>query len=173
MLDLDTANHWLEFLAYLVTIGGVPCAIGVFILEKRRERREREGKAFADLDQAYVDFQKLCLEHPDLDVFEDPASTTHNPDSLQQRREHAIFSVLISLFERVFILFEGHSSEFRQRQWKGWVTFMRSYTGRTNFRRVWDAIGGQFDARFYEFVANELIRDDPRARKIARRLASR
>lgn len=115
------------------------------------------------LIQAYVDFLKLCLEHPDLDVFETPVTTEYHPDASQLRHEHAIFAVLISLFEKVHYLFEVQGQGIQQRQKYGWYLFMKSYAGRPNFRSVWDKIGIQFDLEFQEFFNTEIIRSLERA----------
>jgi hypothetical protein len=158
MPDLETLNRWLELAAHLITIGGVPVAIVLFVGEKRRERREREEHAFDDLDDAYCDFMRLCLKHPEADVFELPMDEPSRPSASQLRTEHTLFAILISLFERAFLMFEEQHQAFRRRQWDGWVLFMKRYSNRGNFQRVWGSIGKQFDTRFQRFVDDELIK---------------
>lgn len=146
---MDDMNQWLQLIAHLITIAGVPVAIYLFYSEKLKERREREEQTFSELDDKYVEFMQLCLEYPDADVFE---TEKESPTDAQLNNEHALFAVLISLFERASVMFKGQHSDFRKRQWNGWVLFMESYARRKSFRRVWDAIGEQFDTEFVAFL---------------------
>ncbi len=152
---MESVNQWLQLIAHLVTIAGVPIAICLFYAEKRKERTEREEKTFGELDDKYVEFMQLCLNHPDADMFE-REQESQSPTDEQLNVEHALFGVLISLFERAFVMFKDQDSHFRVRQWDGWVLFMKSYSPRKSFQRVWNAIGPQFDSEFVVFF-NALI----------------
>lgn len=157
MSELEYWSRVLELAAYVVTVAGVPVAIGVFVYEKWRERREREERAFDELDAAYVEFTRLCLEHPDLDVLPSAVSSPQDLSSKQLREEEAILAILISLFERVYLTYENQSTAFRRQQRCGWIMFMKSYAVRPNFRRVWGEIGNQFDERFQRFIVDDLL----------------
>jgi hypothetical protein len=148
-MNIELLSEYLQLAQYGVTFVGVPVAIGLFIREKRRERRSREDRAFDELDQAYVQFMRLCLEHPEVDA-DEPSSAKIS--RLRERTQDYLFAILISLFERVHLAFEGQHKEFRQRQRLGWIMFMESYTCRNNFRRVWNDIGAQFDTGFQHFM---------------------
>lgn len=151
-MSFDASIKLFEFLSAFVTTVGLPFAIGTFILQKRKDQKSEEENTFHQLDESYVSFLQLCLANPDLDIFSPPIGETYKPSEEQLRREHAIFGILISLFERAHVMFRGKSSEFRGSQWDGWVEYMGSYCYRANFEQVWERIGSQFDKQFYDFM---------------------
>lgn len=153
-MPIDVVLPYLEAGSYVVTIAGFPLALTLYIREKRKDRWEREQRAFDELDDKYIQFMQLCLEHPEVDVSEVPLEGRESLTCEQLRAEHALFAILISLFERAFVMFEDQDSDYRERQWGGWEKLIRSYTVRSNFRRVWAEIGSQFDSRFQRFMAD-------------------
>ena len=64
--------EWLEALSYLVTIVGLPFAIGVFLFEQREERQNEEESIYQNLSDEYADFLRLVLEHADLQLRSKP-----------------------------------------------------------------------------------------------------
>ena len=153
-MNLDELIRIFELFSYIVTVFGLPFAIGTFIFQKRKERKVEEENTFHQLDESYVAFLQLCLQHPDLDIFYPPIGSSYKPTNEQLRREHAVFCILISLFERAYVMFNDKSPEYRGAQWSGWVQYMESYCYRSNFEREWEMVGEQFDVQFYEFMQN-------------------
>ncbi|MDH5178239.1 MAG: hypothetical protein OEZ39_16910 [Gammaproteobacteria bacterium] len=155
-------NEYMNFfqaLANIVTTVGLPFAIATFIFQKTKDHKTEEDNAFHQLDESYVSFMKLCLANPDLDVFGKAIEKDYEPTEEQIRREDAIFSILISLFERAHVMFRNKSEDFRQSQWLGWIEYMKSYCCRPNFLRQWKNIGNQFDLQFYTFM-EKLIEEE-------------
>jgi hypothetical protein len=141
-MDVNDLNDYLQVFAHLTTIAGVPTGIWLYYTEKQKEReagekerKAREEKTFDELDDKYVEFMQLCLQHTDVDVFDPPLGDEYNPNPAQLRAEHALFAILISLFERAFVMFEYQELAFRQRQWDGWESLMKAYCYRKAFRR--------------------------------------
>lgn len=153
---MEELTKIFQLLSSAVTTIGFPFAIGTFILQKKKEKEAEEDNTFHQLDESYVFFQQLCLEHPDLDIFDPPIGEKYKPTEEQIRRESALFCIQISMFERAHVMFRNKSSKFRKTQWEGWVEYMRSYSYRTNFIREWNKIGSQFDKEFYNFM-NSLV----------------
>ncbi|MBU0908483.1 MAG: hypothetical protein KKA54_09885 [Proteobacteria bacterium] len=153
-MNFDESIKIFELLSYIVTTIGLPFAIGTFIFQKRNEHKAEEENTFHQLDESYVSFLQLCLQHPDLDIFCPPIGNTYKPTEEQLRREHAVFGILISLFERAYFMFRDKSPEFRRSQWRGWVEYMECYSYRANFEREWNKIGSQFDKEFQTFMQN-------------------
>jgi hypothetical protein len=95
--------EWVEALSYIVTIFGLPLAIVVFIYEQRRERKNEEEELYQRLSDEYTTFLKLVLANPDLQLLR-KSMPTEPPTDEQYERKLAIFSILVSLFERAYIL---------------------------------------------------------------------
>lgn len=125
-------QNW-ELLSYVVTVIGLPLAIGVFIYERRQERENEEEATWQLLSDAYIDFLEVVLAHPDLRL----RSQASTPDLTDEQRERmqVIFDMLISLFERAYLLtFETHMSETQRRRWHSWEDYMREWCQRDDFR---------------------------------------
>jgi hypothetical protein len=125
---------WAEGLSYVVTIFGLPVAIGVFIYEQRRERQGEEEELYQRLSDEYTNFLKLVLSNPDLHLLR--KSSLEQPMTEEQNeRKLAIFNILISLFERAYILvYEEQMDRQTQRLWLSWEDYMREWCRRKDFR---------------------------------------
>jgi hypothetical protein len=131
MFKLET---W-ELLSYVVTVIGLPAAIAAFLYEKRKERESDEDEVHQLLSDNYQDFLKTALEHPDLQLF----STEETPqlDAQQQERMLIVFGVLVSIFERAYVLmYEKRMSKAQSRRWLAWEDYMREWCRRKDFRRL-------------------------------------
>jgi hypothetical protein len=126
--------QWFELLSYLVTIIGLPFAIAVFIYEQRRERQNEEEEIYQRLSDEYTNFLKLVLDNADLQLLR-PAGGTADLTPEQKERRLAIFGILISLFERAFLLvYEEEMNRQAQRRWLSWEDYMREWCRRADFR---------------------------------------
>ncbi len=122
-----------ELLSYVVTAIGLPVAIGVFLYEQKRERENEEEEVFQLVSDNYQDFLKVALQNPDLRLFS-PEETPSLSDE-QRERMHIIFSMLVSLFERAYLLlFEPGMSSKQLRRWSSWEDYMREWCQREDFR---------------------------------------
>lgn len=126
--------EWAEFLSYVVTIIGFPMAILVFLYEQRKERRSDEEELYQRLSDEYVTFQKLVLANPDLRLLRASDATLDLTEE-QQERKMAIFNILVSLFERAYLLvYEEDMDHQTQRLWQSWEDYMRDWCQRPDFR---------------------------------------
>ena len=133
---LMTWLQWAEALSYIVTIFGLPMAILVFIYEQRRERQNEEEELYQRLSDEYTNFLKLVLTNPDLQLLRKGASTQPLTDE-QNERKLAIFNILISLFERAYILvYEDQMYRQTLRLWRSWEDYMREWCHRQDFREA-------------------------------------
>ena len=126
--------EWIEALSYLVTVIGLPLAILVFVYEQRRERQNEQEEIYQRLSDEYTAFLKLVLAHPDLQLLrKGMADAPLNEE--QKERKAAIFNILISLFERAYILvYEEKMDRQTQRLWLSWEDYMREWCRRPDFR---------------------------------------
>src|SRR5262245_54493613 len=99
---MDTRETW-ELLSYLGMVVGLPLAIVVFIYEQRKERRNESEEIFQRLSDEYREFLKLVLDNADLQLMRRDGSC-QELTAEQKERRYAIFGILISLFERAYLL---------------------------------------------------------------------
>lgn len=126
---------WMQALeagSYLVTLVGLPFAIGVFLFEQRRERENEEEEAYQLLSDAYNDFLKIVLDNADLQLRS--AQALPNPTPEQNERMLVIFDMLISLFERAYLVaYKDEMTPSEQRRWNSWDDYMREWCRRDDF----------------------------------------
>ena len=140
-----------ELLSYIVTVIGLPLAIFVFLFEQRKERNNEEEEVYQLLSDNYQDFLKVALDHPDLRLF----SSEETPALSQEQRERMfiIFSMLISLFERAFLLlYESSMSEKQKRRWRSWEDYMGEWCNRADFRSALPTLLRGEDPEFADYI---------------------
>lgn len=124
---------WLEALSYVVTIIGLPLAIVVFVLDRRRDRQMDEEEIYLRLSDEYADFMRLVIDNADLRLRSRTPPTDLSEE--QQERKLALFAILVSLFERAYVLvYEEHMSRQQQRLWQSWEDYMHEWSQREDFR---------------------------------------
>lgn len=152
-----TLETW-ELLSYIVTVVGLPFAIGIFLYEQRKERENEEEASWQQLSDAYIDFLEVVLANPDLKL----RSRAATPDLTeeQQERMRVIFDMLISLFERAYLLlYEPDMNEKKRRRWHSWDDYMREWCDRADFSaRLPELLRGEdpdFSAYILRLAAEE------------------
>lgn len=144
--------EWAEFLSYVVTIFGLPLAILVFMVEQRRERQNEEEEIYQRLSDEYTGFLKLVLTNPDLQVLRKQSPSEPLSDE-QIERKLALFSILISLFERAYILvYEPDMDKQSRRLWQSWEDYMREWCRRRDFREALPELLGGEDEDFQAYI---------------------
>lgn len=129
---MDWLQVW-ELLSYIVTVFGLPLAIYIFVAERRKEQLNDEEEIYLLLTDAYDDFLKLVIANPDLRLLSQTA--TPNLSEEQQERRLALLEILISVFERAYLLeYEDHMTTNQLRRWRSWEDFMREWCRREDFR---------------------------------------
>jgi hypothetical protein len=141
----------LDSLVKITQLIGIPVGIAVYGMKSRKERIAREYATYDSLDVKYVEFLKLCLAHPDLDVADTPRP---NPNSTPEQihRERLLFSILISMMERAYLMYKDTSSEVRRKQWIGWNAYIHHWCGRQNFATAMPFLARDFDVGFREYL---------------------
>jgi hypothetical protein len=159
-----------EFLSYVAVVLGVPLALLQFRDAVRKEqedrqqrnraiekeRQDREYATYDALDDKYLEFQKLCFDHPHLDISDVPDKDPAPLTEAQKKQQIIAFSMLFSMFERARIMYLDQSADVKKRQWTGWEEYIGNYLRRTNFREAWEIYGTQYDSRFQEYMAGRL-----------------
>jgi hypothetical protein len=166
---LEANNKWLEPLSYLATVIGVPILLLSYLASLVAESHRREVGTYDTLETQYVEFQKLALNNPILDVGD--TSLAHPPElgEQDQTRQRTLYMVLFSLFERAYMLYKpsfpfGRGfSRTRRRQWRSWVSYFDKYLARQSCREAWfgggrprQDVGQDFDPKFEKFIWKRL-----------------
>ena len=140
-----------ELLSYVVTVIGLPFAIGIFIYEQRRERENEEEEVYQLLSDNYQDVLKIALENPDLRLFSKDLTADLTPE--QRERKFIVFSMLVSLFERAYLLLYDEAMGARQRRrWLSWEDYMREWCARPDFQAtLHDLLRGE-DPAFVDYI---------------------
>lgn len=146
----------LEGLSYTVVIVGLPLALLQYRRKTLKEQSDREYGTYNALDEKYLEFLQLCYANPRLDVFDIPDEQSLILEPTEVKQELIAFTMLISMFERAFLMYHDQQDSIRERQWSGWHAYIRDYCRRKNFRRAWPFAGGQFDTDFQAFMESEI-----------------
>lgn len=146
-----------ELASYIVTAVGLPLGIFAFIWQQRKERENEEEAVYQLLSDAYTDFLKLVMQNPDLKLRSQCEITDLSEE--QRERIHVIFEILISLFERAYLLaYEDNMSGKQLRRWASWDDYMREWCERDDFKFKLPRLLQGEDANFAAYIqkiANE------------------
>lgn len=155
--------EWAEYLSYVVTIFGFPMAILVFLYEQRKERRGEAEAIYQRLSDEYVNFQKLVLDNADLRLLRAPGRRMDLTEE-QRERQLAIFSILVSLFERAYLLvYEERMDRQLQRLWQSWADYMREWCRRPDFRELLPELLEGEDEEFAAYIRHIAAEEAGRA----------
>ncbi len=148
---MDAVSQYLEMGTYIITILGVPAAIFVYLQEQKLQRQEREYGTFDALDNKYIEVQQLCLEYPELDIFDTPYENPVPLTAEQEKQEEAILLIRISIFERAFLMYKSEGKKMKSDQWDGWEAEIFEWMDRDNFRKIWDLHSPYYDREFARY----------------------
>ena len=130
-----TVLEFWELLSYVVTVIALPLAIFTFWREQQQERENEEEETYQLLSDAYADFLKLVMANPDLQLRSTVATPTLSDE--QRERRQVVFEMLVSLFERAYLLaFDTEMTEKQRRRWQSWDDYMREWCRRADFRAM-------------------------------------
>jgi hypothetical protein len=144
-------RDFLELASFAVTVIGLPFAVWVFYVQQRKERENEEEEAYQHLADAYNDFLKVVLAHSDLQLRIHTALP--HPTAEQKERMLVIFDMLISLFERAFLVaWRPQMSATEERRWNSWDDYMREWCRREDFANALPFLLRGEDAQFQTYI---------------------
>ncbi len=143
-----TPLEFMELLSYVATVVGIPLALGTFVLQEKKERQNEQEEIYDKLMGHYADIQEKLFEYPEIDLHTAPS---HDPET--QRRQYILYEMLISLFERSFILLEAEKDPAYQRMWNSWVDYIESWLAKPNFVAALPQLMKGEDPDFVAYVA--------------------
>jgi hypothetical protein len=141
-----------ELLSYIVTVIGLPLAIAVFFIEQRKEREHEDEAVYQQLSDNYQDFLKIALDNADLGLLS-ASGTTPTLSAEQSERQFIIFNMLVSLFERAYLLLYDETMPPKQaRRWNSWEDYIREWCRRPDFRSMLPELLRGEDPDFVRYV---------------------
>ena len=157
-MNLGSAEFW-EVASYVVTVVGLPFAIAIFIWEQRRERQNEDEEIYQRLSEEYAEFSKLLLANADLGLITQSAASAHELTPEQIERRSILFDILLSLFERAFILvYDDDMSEQSRRLWTSWDDYIRFWCARDDFRQSLPGLLKGEDPDFVSYI-EDVVKD--------------
>ena len=146
-------RDWLELISFAVTIVGLPFAILVFLKQQRAERENEEEEAYLHLADAYNHFLEVVLANSDLQLRTN--TPLPNPTSEQNERMLIIFDMLVSLFERAYLVaHKPQMSPSEQRRWNSWDDYMHEWCRREDFANALPFLLRGEDSEFQAYISN-------------------
>jgi hypothetical protein len=146
-----------ELLSYIVTVVGLPLAIFVFLYEQRKERENEDEEVYQLVSDNYQDFLKIALENPDLRLFS--AEAMANLTDEQKERQLIIFTMLMSLFERAYLLmYDERMSPKQARRWNSWEDYIVEWCNKPHFRELLPLLLRGEDPSFVRYIEKILSR---------------
>ncbi|MCB1326503.1 MAG: hypothetical protein H7A21_06165 [Spirochaetales bacterium] len=161
-MAMEMTLRLLEATSYLAAILGIPVAIYVYVYQKNKDRVERELETFLQIDHKYIEYLKLCIDNPRLDLYYLPLNRKVSLSAEEKIRQLAQFEILVSLLECTYFLYKDQASPIKKSQWEGWDSYIDDWCRRKIFRDLWKKVGHQFESGFCSVINNKLERSDLR-----------
>jgi hypothetical protein len=141
----------LEVASLVVTVVGLPFAVWVFMAQQRKERENEEEEGYQHLSDAYNAFLQVVLDNADLQLRSAPALP--NPTAQQNERMLVIFDMLISLFERAYLVaYKEEMDATERRRWNSWDDYMREWCRRDDFFNALPLLLRGEDPEFQRYI---------------------
>ncbi|HPF12781.1 MAG: hypothetical protein H6830_12020 [Planctomycetes bacterium] len=168
---MDKATQILQILYYVSVLLGLPFGLYQYWRRLCQEQLSRELQTYDSLDNKYLQYQRICLEHPELDIADFPHEVAPTYTDEQKRQETTAFIMLISIFERAYVLYNAQAKfvpkrliQRRRTERMGWEVYMASYCQRNNFATIAEECSKTFHSDFREYFLNLLAQAKPTAR---------
>ncbi len=154
-MEFGIIKEWFELLSYAATIIGIPLAIYIFYKDKIKARKLKEKEALFTSHSLYVDYLKICLENPEMNIYNTSFSGNHLTP--EEKKEIIIFEILFTYLESTFLYYVDQSDKVKLKRWTGWVNYIKDFSKQENFRKAWELTSGQWDEDFMKLM-NDIIR---------------
>lgn len=127
----------------------------------KKANEDRENGTYDSLDVRFTRFLEVCTEYPELEVYNPLRNNWSELDEKQTRRQLLLYQMLVSIFERAYLLYnDTHTlkSKSRRNQWSGWERYMGYYAAHPTFKYAWidEQIGADMDKSFQKFMENKM-----------------
>ena len=149
---MESVKDIAQIVYYIALSVAGPIALIEYFRSKKKDRQEREYNTYHELDNRFFDYQKLALEHYDLDILDVPNNDPSLAFDKKRKQEMVAYTILFSLFQRAFLMFNNQEDAFRQKQWSGWNLFLHVFIRRESVRTAWQLSKTTYDQDFQAFM---------------------
>jgi hypothetical protein len=141
-----------EFTFYMVETFALPFAILVYVFDRWKSRQSEGEELYQRLSDEYTNFLKLVLDNADLQLLRKRAAPQELTEE-QMERKLALFGILVSLFERAYILvYEERMSKQTKRLWSSWEDYMREWCHHPDFKKSLPELLQGEDPEFVAYI---------------------
>lgn len=151
-MNFELIKDIAELLSYVVVVLGVPAGLYRYRKNSIQEQRDREERAYDEVDDKYLEFLQICLANPDIDIFDIEDEEKRNLTFESAKKELIAFAFLLSVLERVFLMYRYQGEPFRINHWLGWDAYIKNYCRRKNFRAAATELIGTFESDFRSYL---------------------
>ena len=159
---METVKTIAQIIYYFALSIAGPLALIEFLKAKKRDRLANEYKVYDELNNRFFEYQKIALEYYDLDILDVPNDDPSLSFDKKRKQEMVAYSILFSLFERAFLMFNNQEEKFQLRQWSGWKHFLNDFIRRENVRNAWSLSKGTYDTGFQHFMDGKIVEVEAR-----------
>lgn len=148
MLGITSFLEWMELGSYVATVFGIPFAIIVFMHQEFKERRIEQQEIYDKLMDHYTEIQDKLFEFPEIDLHN---TAIYDPEDA--RRQYILYEMVVSLFERSFIMLYGEDDPEYRRMWNSWVDYIKDWLRKPNFQAALPRLMEGEDPDFVAYMA--------------------
>ncbi len=156
MESLEVLKTIAQIIYYVALSIAGPLAVVAYLRARQTDRLEKEYKTYDELDMKFFEYQKLALQYYDLDILDIPNNDPSLAFDKKRKQELVAFSILFSLFERAFLMFNNQTDKFKKKQWSGWKYFLNDFIRRESVRNAWEFSKQTYDTDFQTFMDGKI-----------------
>lgn len=147
----------IELVFRMITALSFPFAIFLYLRQRRKEADDHGRYLYESLSSKYDDFLTLSLSNSDLRLWTREALFDASEE--QEERIFLLFQLLISLFERAYVLtYSDHMTQAQARRWSSWDRYMEDWSRREDFRHRLTVLLAGYDPDFAAYILNVVER---------------
>ena len=153
---MDTVKDIAQIIFYLSRSISGPLAVYEYLKSRKLDRLAQEYTVYNELDNRLFEYQKLALQHHDLDILDRPNDSSTAALDKKRKQELIAYAMLFSLFERAFLMFNNQTSLFKDKQWSGWKLFLDDLLHRKSVQSAWQLSKTTYDTDFQSFMEKKI-----------------
>jgi hypothetical protein len=152
----ETKTAWSGFWTVFTPIGAALALVVAYYQYKESQASGSMDTAwgiYREVDHAWKDYAKLCLEYPRLDCYSEPNPKSYSLSDDEKNQQRMLYDILTDVFESAYVHFVKfrrniQSEEGRilfQDQWDGWDVYIGKFMSRPAYLAVWLDIHKEYD----------------------------